>query len=346
MDVAARVARRRPAIRGAAAAILAGLVAVAEPAAAAGPRTSAAAGRADSLAAADATAAPAGDSARRKTMAYELVRFGRNVHVHADEIVRGDVLLLGGELRVDGEIQGGAVVIGGDIHAGPEARIGGQAVAVSGRVSSAPGAELHGAVSLSVLSGPLWARFGAGPGGDLLGDVLQLLLWILLALPLCAWGRPLLARAGERLDRAPLKCFGLGVLALPGGAFAIVVIAFLLALTLFGVPLAILLVVGALAAGWVALVVGAATIGARVRAALPGAGDRRLLNQVVLGLVFLRAPELIADLLAFIAPAHSLRPLHVLDAGIEGAAIAAGFGALLWMQWAGTVQSPRRTPTQ
>jgi hypothetical protein len=278
-------------------------------------------------------------------MAYELVRFGRNVHVHADEIVRGDVLLVGGELRVDGEIQGGAVVIGGDIHVGPEARIGGQAVAVAGRVSAPPGAALHDAVSLSVLSGPFWSRFGTGPGGELWRDLIQLAVTIVLALPLCVFWSPLVARAGQRLAGAPLKCFGLGVLALPGGAFAIAILAFLLALTLFGVPLAFLLVASALAAGWVALVAAAATIGSHL-ATRRASGERvrpgrRLIGQVVSGLVFLRAPELIADVLAFVAPAHSLRPLHVLDAGIEVAAVLAGFGALLWMQWAGATSETR-----
>ena len=269
-------------------------------------------------------------------MAYELVRIGRNVHVHADEIVHGDVLLIGGELRVDGEIQGGAVVIGGDIHAGPLARIGGQAVAVAGRVSEAPGARIADAVSLSVLSGPLFARFAAQRGGELLSDLLQLLLAIALAVPLCAWLGGPIERARARLASAPFKCVGLGVLALPGGAFAIVVVAFLLALTLIGAPIAILLVLAAVAVCVAAFVVGAATIGSRIR--LASRRRPRLFLHAIVGLVALRLPELLADVLGFVAPAGTLRALHVLDSVLAVAAIAAGLGALLWAQWSGVTE--------
>jgi anti-sigma factor RsiW len=287
------------------------------------------------------TSAGGRDAPRQKTLAYELVKFGRNVHVHEDEVVRGDVLLVGGELRVDGEITGGAVVIGGDIHAGPRARVGGQAVAVAGRVSQAPGAVLDDAVSLSVLSAPLFARFSAQRGGDLLGDLLKLAVLIVVALPLCAWIGAPLERARARLDAAPLKCLGLGVLALPGGAFAIVVIAFLLALTLVGVPLALLLVAAAAALAFAAFFVGAAMLGARVRTWVPVV-PQRLAASVVLGLVCLRVPELAADVLGFVVPSRSLRVLHAVDGVLEAAAVAAGLGALLWVRWSGaTTPAPR-----
>jgi hypothetical protein len=255
--------------------------------------------------------------------------------VHEDEVVHGDVVLVGGELRVDGEIAGGAVVIGGDIHAGPRARIDGQAVAVAGRVSAAPGAAIGDAVSLNFLSTPLFARLAADErSGELWGDLLKLVVTIVIALPICAWFGASLERARSRLDASPLKCLGLGVLALPGGLFAIVVIAFLLALTLVGAPVAVLLVAAAVAIAFVAFFVGAATIGARVGALVP-ALPARLGASVILGLVCLRLPELAADIVAQLAPGRSVRALVVLDGALEVAAIAAGLGALVWVRWSG-----------
>jgi len=281
---------------------------------------------------------------RRKTMAYELVKFGRNVHVHEDEVVRGDIVLIGGELRVDGEIAGGAIVIGGNLHAGPQARIQGQAVAVAGRVTKAPGAEVADAVSLSVLSAPVFVRFAAMPAGELIGDVLKTLVLALLALPLCVWLRAPVEHARAQLDTAPLRCLGLGVLALPAAAFAIVVIGFVLALTLVGVPVALVLVAIALAVTFVAFCVGAATIGARVRATLPRL-PRRLVVSLMLGLVCLRLPELVADIAALLTPTRPLRALRVLDTALEVAAIAAGLGALLWVAWSG-VASRQAAPAR
>src|SRR5262245_57928823 len=45
----------------------------------------------------------AADTARRgpKPLAYDLVRFRQNVTIHADERVEHDVVMLGGDLRVD-----------------------------------------------------------------------------------------------------------------------------------------------------------------------------------------------------------------------------------------------------
>jgi hypothetical protein len=278
--------------------------------------------------------APAGDAptVRRKTAAYELVRFGRDVHVHEDEVVRGDILLVSGDLRVDGEIEGGALVVGGDVYAGPRARIAGETVAVGGRVATADGASIHEAVSLSFLSTPFFARFASQRTRELLSDLLKLLCLVVVAVPVCAlFGRPL-ERARARLAAAPLKCLGLGALALPGGAFAIVVVAFLLALTLVGVPLAVVLVVVAVLVGVAALFTVAAAIGARLRAALTPL-PARLFVQVAIGLVCLRLPELLSDVIAIAAPERSVAALRVLDGALVVATIAAGLGALLWMRW-------------
>ena len=147
---------------------------------------------ADSAASAPASAAgapteapaDAGTARPKKVAAYnDLWRFGGDHRVHEDEVVRGQMVVVGGNLRVDGEITGGAVVIGGNIDVGPRARIGGQTVAVAGRVVSAPGADVRGALSLRTFSTPLFQRWGprAQATGEIVSDVLKTALLLLLS---------------------------------------------------------------------------------------------------------------------------------------------------------------------
>src|SRR6188474_1448804 len=97
---------------------------------------------------ADTTSASAesGRVVRRKPAAPvgDVVRFGQNFHIHEDEVVNGDVVLLGGDLKVEGEIVGGAVVLGGNIEIGRRAQIRGEAMSVGGRVDAAAGANVRG----------------------------------------------------------------------------------------------------------------------------------------------------------------------------------------------------------
>ncbi len=291
----------------------------------------------------------------RKTAAYELVRVGQNVHVNADEIVRGDVVLVGGNLRVDGEILGGAVVLGGDIDVGPTAHIHGGAVAVAGRANSAPGSEVRGGVvSLSVFSTPFLQRFAsprARQVGELLSDCIKLALLILLAVPVCALLASRLDDARATFDATPFTCIGLGLLTLPGGVFTTIVVAFLFALTLVGVPVALLLLIAALLTVVVAMQVGAALVGVRaarwLRQARPATGSRRAVwSSVVLGLVCLRIPELCGDLLRILSPEGRWAVgFEAADIAVEVAAVAGGLGALVLWRWSGRPEAVAAVPT-
>lgn len=315
------------------------------------PATPPAEAAADSSALQDGAAPPAdafsGDAAvtvRRKTVAYDLVKFGRSVHVHADEVVRGDVVLLGGDLRVDGEIVGGAVVLSGNIQAGPEASIGGQAVAVGGRVEAAAGADVRGGtVSLSFLPTPLFRGLGGDRAeklGALTADLVKLALLLLAAWLAAATASRRLAAAGSHLDHTFLRCFGLGMLGLTGGLFAVTVIVVLLAITLLGIPLALALAFAAGVLLVAAFVVGTMRIGTQAAAALQRtpAGSWRY---AALGSVLVFAPQFVADLLR---GTLGLRPLGValqlVHAALVLVALAAGLGALVLSRLGRRLASP------
>lgn len=269
---------------------------------------------------------------RRKTVAYDLVKVGQNVHVHSDEVVRGDVVLLGGDLRVDGEIVGGAVVLGGDLRAGPEAVIGGQAVAVGGRVDTAAGANVRGGVvSLSFLPAPLFRNFGGDRAEEIatvLGDLFELAALLVVAALVLVFGSRRVQVTCSHLDDGFLKCFGLGILGLTGGLFAVTVIVVLLAITLLGIPVALTLALATFVLLAIALVAGALQLGGHVATALrmPTHGPWR---RMLLGVGTLFLPQISADLLRWVVgPLPVAVALQLLHGALVLVVTSAGLGAI------------------
>ena len=281
----------------------------------------------------------------RKTKAYDLVKMGESLRIGPDEVVRGDVVILGGNLRVDGEIVGGAVVVGGNIEAGPQASIGGEAVAVGGRVDAAPGASVRGGiVSLNFLPAPLFRGLDWGRAhrvATLVGDFFTLGFWLLAAALFLVFVSERLRRARTGLEAAFLKCFGLGVLGLTGGLFAALVAIVLLAITLIGIPLALLLAflcAGLLAA---ALITGALLVGDKVCSALNVRSRSQFLHTVV-GILTLLLPKLLADVLSLAVPFSGglSFALYLMHAAFMLTALAAGLGALVLTKLGARVPLP------
>lgn len=64
-------------------------------------------------------------------------------HTVAEGESIGDIVVVGGTLRVLGEVTGDAVVVGGDLQVGPKGRIGGDALVTGGTISN-EGGEIRG----------------------------------------------------------------------------------------------------------------------------------------------------------------------------------------------------------
>lgn len=64
-------------------------------------------------------------TASAKTIDHSGTYVGTNVTVPANEEVRGDITVIGGELDVDGTVDGDVNIIGGTLHKGPGAQITG-----------------------------------------------------------------------------------------------------------------------------------------------------------------------------------------------------------------------------
>lgn len=271
---------------------------------------------------------------RRKTAGYDMVKVGERIHIHADEIVRGDVVALGGDVRVEGEVTGNVVVVGGDLDAGPEALVGGQALALGGRVDAATGSNIEGGVvSLSMLPSQWFRdreRGRLARVGRILGQLLRLGVFLVGAAVLCAVFPRRIRRASAMMGNSFLRCFGLGVLTLTGGLFAVAVASVLLAITLVGIPLALLLACGTSLLLLGAWVVGAALVGAR----LLDAGGRREPPPFVAaatGLIVLLAPQLMVEILGGAANSPSFgMALRLAYTALILTVLATGLGAVLF----------------
>ena len=282
---------------------------------------------------------------RRKTAGYDMVKVGERIHVHADEVVRGDVVALGGDVRIEGEVTGNVVVVGGDLDAGPDAQVGGQALALGGRVDASTGANIEGGVvSLSLLPSQWFRDAERGRlarAGRILGLVLRLGVFLVAAAILGAVFPQRIRRATATMGNSFLRCFGLGVLALTGGLFAVAVASVLLAITLVGIPLALLLACGTTLLLLGAWVVGTALVGERLLDSR-GRGNPAPFVAAATGLVVLLVPQLLVEVVRGLTGAVPLgMALRLAYAALILTVLATGLGAVLFSRL-GSESAPAR----
>lgn len=79
-----------------------------------------------------------------KSESGDIVRFGEDITIEEGEVVNGDVVAIGGDIRIAGTVAGDVVAVGGDVIAEPTAVIRGDAVSVGGKVVKEPGAQIRG----------------------------------------------------------------------------------------------------------------------------------------------------------------------------------------------------------
>lgn len=173
--------------------------------------------------------------------------------------VGGDLSVGAGSVTIDGQVGGDATVGADSIVLGSTARIAGD-LRYDGKLTQASGAAVQGAVVQDDSIG------GAGPAG-FSGSVLPAMGWLdtvygllanallgallLLALP------DFSNRVADRVANAPGRTAAIGLLALIGVPFVLA----LVAVTIVGIPLAILGFFGYLFALWVGVVYGEYAVG-------------------------------------------------------------------------------------
>ncbi|MXX76479.1 MAG: polymer-forming cytoskeletal protein [Holophagales bacterium] len=262
----------------------------------------------------------------RDEVADDITSIGGGIKVDGE--VRGDAVAIGGEAKIDGRVTGEVVAIGGDVELGPEAEVLGDIVTVGGRVSREEGATVLGEISevdwgdfewdwdgdwFNGWSGDWFPRVGERPPFFRVGKVFEFVRAIIFTGLLIVLGGLVLLVSPKGVDRVraaavsdPLIMlvvgFGIELLILP----ALIVASILLAVTVIGIPFAILLWPAALVALALALVLGytgaAAAAGDWCRNRFRGASGVAAgsFGALALGVLTIQALALVADLLGFL----------------------------------------------
>jgi hypothetical protein len=281
-----------------------------------------------------------------KAGANDIVKVREDIVIERGEHVLGTVFAMGGSVTVQGIVDDDVVAMGGDVILEDGAQVRGDAVSLGGQVRKAPSASILGS-SVSVGN---WPNAAAGLGVlnfvghsvDVAQKIIGILFWMLLAWVIVALTRARSQRVAGRIDQQPLASIGwgaLGVFAIAPAAVAVALAAALLFVTIIGIPVAVLGILGYSLAVVVLLlwgsIVGAAALGGwLVRRLSPRLGVPDLMRNTLVGVVALSAFGLLGSLFQgvglWVPPAGLLGTLlHVSGWIAFAGAVFAGVGAIL-----------------
>ena len=199
--------------------------------------------------------APRTPRARRRE---DIVRIGGSVTVDSDEFVRGDVVVIGGSASINGEVDGEVVVVGGSARFGPQADVRGDITVIGGGLSRDPGAVIRGAIN-EVGFGDIpwrgeWGRHadwdwmnGIYPVARLTGTLVRITLLFLLTTLVLFVAKTPVEQIADRVAADPVKSWFVGFLAEMLFIPVLIMTAFVLAISIIGIPLLVLLPVAIVA---------------------------------------------------------------------------------------------------
>jgi hypothetical protein len=288
---------------------------------------------------------PPGADRQRRTVRGDIVRFGGYVHVPADERLAGDVVLIGGTLRVDGEVTRDVVVIGGSAEFGPEAVVRRDVTVVGGRVTRHPGArfdrELNevgfGGLDLNLGGfGNWWPRPTTfyRSSSDLMETFVRFAFLGLLGSVVLLVASGSARRVADRVTREPVKAGVVGFCAQLLFLPLLIIGSVLLVITLIGIPLLALMPLVVVAA-LVVLLLGFTGV-VQLVSRLFARGQRSDFVLFWVGLVLLMAPALFGDALDLVGGPFRFFAVILGVTGflIEYLAWTAGSGAVI-LNWFG-----------
>jgi hypothetical protein len=197
------------------------------------------------------TAPPERPDFPRGRRSRDRVRIGGSVDVAEDEVVQGDVVAVGGSVRVMGEVRGEVVAIAGRVELGPNAVVRRDVTVVGGPLQRHPTARIEGEINeigignidLSGVSwtppslGALWWNWTLGAAYALVATLVRVAVLCLLAALVVLIGRDYVERISARAAAEPLKAGAVGFLAQVLFLPILIITIILLVVTIVGIPL-------------------------------------------------------------------------------------------------------------
>jgi hypothetical protein len=244
-----------------------------------------------------------------RTRSGDIVRFGEDIIIESGERIHGDVIAVGGTVRVRGVVDGDVAAIGGDVRIERDGDVRGEAISIGGQVTEHGRGRVSGS-SVSLPNIPHWfvtvptAHYTRGLS-DLMSFVLVLGLFLLLAWGISKLAAERMLTVTDYIRNRPGPSFLWGILAIVGLApsvVAVAIVAVILCITIIGIPVAILLLVGYFV-GLIALLItgylaGAAVVGRWLSLRFrPQDGMPTLWRSFLIGVIVLELPDLIQAVL-------------------------------------------------
>jgi len=166
---------------------------------------------------------------------HDITEWGKSIIIEEGENFISNIVLISGDVTVNGSVDGDIVVIKGDIFVNSTGYVRGDAIAVGGQVKKEEGAKVTGS-SISI-GGP----FLILPGGSVYQIIQGILLIIMIismlfsAVSLSLFRGPVI-RISKNLSAHPIKSFFFGYLVYMGSFL----VWLLLLVSVIGIPLALL----------------------------------------------------------------------------------------------------------
>ncbi len=266
-----------------------------------------------------------------KIIGSSVFKTGPSFTVQGNELVKGDVVLVGGDLEIDGKVLGKVVCLGGDVRLGPESVVEGDAVSLGGDVLREEGSSVGGKV-IDL------GRWGPSAGHDRGAAPLLTVVMLLLRLAVMAvMAVLLLAVMGDRMHSMCAHCTGGLIRPLTEGMFwlaaAVLVFAVLtvtLALTVIGIPVALLLgiIFGALLLS--AYLISCRVVGDRLWMVFSSGRPPAVWKSILLGLIALELPAfLLVILVMALGDTMVLALPRAVDLSIKFLALSLGLGCVV-----------------
>lgn len=286
--------------------------------------------------------AQAGDTSTYRLTGTRIA-LGQDVRIERDEEVTDAAVVVGGSLVVDGRVRDGIVVVGGNLRLTATADVRGDIMLVGGQLVREPGARHVG--SVNYISFGDWSRrtvgwfptFDFGDFGrwlSLAGTFARVSLLAVLMTVILVVARPAVARSGRAAVAEPVRA------GLVGLAAEIFFVPFLiatsigLAITIVGIPFVALLVPVAIVVAVFALVLGFTSLACRLGEWVEdrlGWQPGNAFLATAIGFCLIMGPTIAARLIG-VGP-EALRPaafaLLMLGLAVEFVAWTVGLGATI-----------------
>jgi hypothetical protein len=280
----------------------------------------------------------------------DVVQFGKKIYIGPDELVNGDVVAIAGDIVIEGKVMGDVAAIFGSVEIGSAAVVNGEVVSILGEVDRDDGSVVRGETAVIGKHHRNGLTFPIGPFGEGMfnagAKVVFFIISILLMLIVFYFLGRRMSNASAHASGSFLKSFGVGLLVLFAGTVLVAVLSIILAITIVGIPVAVLLVLSFIALFLLGYLVSALALGSFVARKCNLERESVYVHGFI-GIFLLAILGIIAGFMFFnpwMGPARAM--LRVVGGLANFVAVMTGVGAFISSKGGSVPRAPESTPGQ